>query len=34
LDRAEYLAEFERVEGIFLDPEKIETNPGLRMIAV
>nr|CAD2165765.1 unnamed protein product [Meloidogyne enterolobii] len=33
LDRAEYLAEFERIEGIFLDPEKIETNPGLRMIA-
>nr|CAD2205395.1 unnamed protein product [Meloidogyne enterolobii] len=33
LDRADYLAEFERVEGIFLDPEKIETNPGLRMIA-
>nr|CAD2206474.1 unnamed protein product [Meloidogyne enterolobii] len=33
MDRADYLAEFERVEGIFLDPEKIETNPGLRMIA-
>nr|CAD2207486.1 unnamed protein product [Meloidogyne enterolobii] len=33
MDRADYLAEFERVEGIFLNPEKIETNPGLRMIA-
>uniref|UniRef100_A0A914N8J3 DNA-directed DNA polymerase n=1 Tax=Meloidogyne incognita TaxID=6306 RepID=A0A914N8J3_MELIC len=33
MDRAAYLAEFERVEGIFLDPERIETNPGLRMIA-
>jgi len=34
MDRVEYLLEFERTEGIALDPNRIEKNPGLRMIAV
>nr|CAD2199872.1 unnamed protein product [Meloidogyne enterolobii] len=33
LERTEYLEEFERNEGIRLVPERIESNPGLRMIA-
>ena len=33
-ERTEYLEEFERNEGIRLAPERIESNPGLRMIAV
>jgi len=32
--REHYIAEFERIEGIRMDPEKVEVNPGLRMIAV
>uniref|UniRef100_A0A914NER9 DNA-directed DNA polymerase n=1 Tax=Meloidogyne incognita TaxID=6306 RepID=A0A914NER9_MELIC len=33
MDKSEYLLEFERSEGIALDPDRIEKNPGLRMIA-
>lgn len=29
-----YLDEFERLEGVKLNPDLIEKNPGLRMIAV
>nr|CAD2183600.1 unnamed protein product [Meloidogyne enterolobii] len=32
-ERENYIAEFERVEGIKMDPQKIEVNPGLRLIA-
>nr|CAD2133569.1 unnamed protein product [Meloidogyne enterolobii] len=31
--RNRYIAEFDRVEGIRMDPAKVEINPGLRMIA-
>lgn len=32
--RQAYLDEFERREGIRLDPTKIAPNPGLRLVAV
>ena len=32
--RNRYIAEFDRVEGIRMDPAKVEINAGLRMIAV
>lgn len=31
--KAHYINEYERVEGILLEPEKIEKNPGLRAVA-
>ena len=33
-DREHYINEFERVEGIRMDPDLVQVNPGLRMIAV
>uniref|UniRef100_A0A1I8BUV6 DNA-directed DNA polymerase n=1 Tax=Meloidogyne hapla TaxID=6305 RepID=A0A1I8BUV6_MELHA len=32
-DREHYISEFERVEGIRMDPQLVQINPGLRMIA-
>ena len=34
VERDNYIAEFERVEGIRMDPQKVAVNPGLRLIAV
>ena len=32
-DRAKYIADYKKREGVELDPEKIEFNPGLRSLA-
>ena len=34
IQRAAYIEEFEQVEGIRLDANKVAKNPGLRLVAV